>query len=350
MLLRATGGSPLGAAVLAAIARKESSFGANAFVPNNYWGYGIHAGPSVNRAPSVEAMARRVWNALKDPKGYYLGEGRKTLPDILMKYAPPSENDTELYKRQTAQWMREMGFDPNVNVFTGARVPVGPGGTPAGGGAAPSGTPMPQTAPAAINLDWNKLNSIFRKNQADILAGRQPDPKRMNELLRTVMSALPVAGPQVADIAGTPTPRKPRGAGPVPGAGGVPRGAGIYTTPYGEWGGTAGPVQALQRLSGLTVTSAKRERKYTKSGGVSDHYVGNRNAYANDLSFGSSSPNAKGDAAASKIVAALGGPANWGKRGGVFNTTINGIRFQVLYRTNVGGNHYNHIHVGARRV
>lgn len=61
-------------------------------------------------------------------------------------------------------------------------------------------------------------------------------------------------------------------------------------------------------------------------------------------------PVPKADAAASAIVSALGGPANWGKTGGNFVTTINGIRYQVIYRSNIGGNHYNHIHIGARRV
>jgi hypothetical protein len=27
-----------------------------------------------------------------------------------------------------------------------------------------------------------------------------------------------------------------------------------------------------------------------------------------------------------------------------------GIRFQLLWRTYVGGDHYDHIHIGARRV
>jgi len=122
--------------------------------------------------------------------------------------------------------------------------------------------------------------------------------------------------------------------------------------PSGGWEGTEGPVKQLVALcgAGFSVSSAKRDTQMTKSGNVSDHYVGNKDAYANDIVWGSSSPNGKSDEAASKIVAALGGPADWGKNGGVFSTTINGIRYQVLYRTNEGGNHFNHIHLGAERA
>ena len=49
---------------------------------------------------------------------------------------------------------------------------------------------------------------------------------------------------------------------------------------------------------------------------------------------------------------AIGGPgyADWGSTGGVLNVERCGIRFQLLWRTFVGGNHWDHIHVGARRV
>jgi hypothetical protein len=122
--------------------------------------------------------------------------------------------------------------------------------------------------------------------------------------------------------------------------------------PHGEWAGTQGPVQDIVGTlgKGFSVSSAKRATQMTASGNVSDHYIGNKTAYANDVVWGSSTPTASSDAAASKIIQELGGPANWGSKGGVFNKTINGIRYQVLYKTNVGGNHFNHIHIGAKRV
>ncbi len=118
--------------------------------------------------------------------------------------------------------------------------------------------------------------------------------------------------------------------------------------PAGPWGGTQRPIEALARLSGLPVTSVKRERRTTRSGGVSDHWTGCAECFAIDL--GATAP--AGDAAASRIATAIGGPgyADWGSTGGVLNVERCGIRFQLLWRTFVGGNHWDHIHVGGRRV
>jgi hypothetical protein len=45
-------------------------------------------------------------------------------------------------------------------------------------------------------------------------------------------------------------------------------------------------------------------------------------------------------------IANLLGVVGWS--GGVLERRLNGYRVQLLYRTNVGGNHYNHVHVGSR--
>ena len=141
--------------------------------------------------------------------------------------------------------------------------------------------------------------------------------------------------------------------------GGDPDGSIVYASPapgdvqaalcpIGPWGGTERPVEALARLAGLPVSSVKRERRTTASGGVSDHWTGCAKCFAMDLA---TTPPA-GDAAASRLATAIGGPgyADWGSEGGVLSAERCGIRFQLLWRTYVGGNHWNHIHVGARRV
>ena len=119
MLFQATGGDPDGAAFLAALAIKESSAGKNAFVPNNFWGWGVHAGPSVKNAPTVSAMARRVWEGLKSGP-YYNRKGLRTSNQIMDVYAPSHENNTALYKQQNDQRMRAMlggAYNPNTNIF-----------------------------------------------------------------------------------------------------------------------------------------------------------------------------------------------------------------------------------------
>lgn len=68
------------------------------------------------------------------------------------------------------------------------------------------------------------------------------------------------------------------------------------------------------------------------------------------MDLGTTAP--AGDAAASRIATAIGGPgyAEWGPDGGVLSAERCGIRFQLLWRTYIGGNHWDHIHIGARRL
>jgi hypothetical protein len=111
----------------------------------------------------------------------------------------------------------------------------------------------------------------------------------------------------------------------------------------GGWGGAQHPVdraQAIGRRNGLQVTSRKRS---TGSSG-SDHHTSQVHSDAVDLSNGTR-PTPEMDRTARQIAALLG-RANW--QGGVLNWRGNGYRVQLLYKTNVGGNHYNHVHVGVR--
>ena len=205
MLLRATGGNLYGAAMLAALARKESSFGAQAFVPNNFWGYGIHAGPSVNRAPTVEAMAKRVWGGLTSPTGYY--KGAKTAGQAINIYAPPSENDTGLYKSQVNQWLASMGADPAANFRGGARAaaPASGQGTP--GPALPGGGAM---SAGLTGASLAAIQDYARQSQLDVMAGLEPAD------VMPVASALqyqPISLPDPATVAAAPRQAAARLAG-----------------------------------------------------------------------------------------------------------------------------------------
>lgn len=120
-------------------------------------------------------------------------------------------------------------------------------------------------------------------------------------------------------------------------------------TPGGGWGGSknlAHSMAAIGLKNGLHVISEKRDRKSTASGGVSDHWTGSKTSYAYDISNGTS-PTPQMDRTAAQIAARLG-VKNW--KGGVLNVNRGGYRYQLLYRTNVGGNHYNHVHVGVRKI
>jgi hypothetical protein len=92
----------------------------------------------------------------------------------------------------------------------------------------------------------------------------------------------------------------------------------------------------------VTVSSGRRTRKYTASGNVSDHYLGN----AADLAASGSALTKLGQAA---LVAAGMNPNQARKQtGGVFNLNKGGKRYQIIFNSNVGGNHYDHLHIGVK--
>ena len=83
----------------------------------------------------------------------------------------------------------------------------------------------------------------------------------------------------------------------------------------------------------------------TTGGEQSDHHVSRSDSWAADLAVrGIQVPTPATELAARRVAAALGVP-DWG--GGDLSTTINGYRFQVLWK--VAG-HFNHVHVGVRKV
>ena len=118
-----------------------------------------------------------------------------------------------------------------------------------------------------------------------------------------------------------------------------------------DWAGSMWRCLALQKLTGIKPSSQKRSTVNTASGGVSDHYQGNDVAYAMDLP--GNPTDGKTNKAATSIVEALGGPKNWGDSdhaGETFNVNYDGYRYNIIWRSNVGGNHYDHIHVGVKRI
>lgn len=77
----------------------------------------------------------------------------------------------------------------------------------------------------------------------------------------------------------------------------------------------------------------------------SDHYVGRTDSWAVDVAVrGIQQPTPQTHLAAKRISTALG-EANWA--GGDLTRTINGYRFQVLWLVE---GHYNHVHVGVRKL
>lgn len=84
----------------------------------------------------------------------------------------------------------------------------------------------------------------------------------------------------------------------------------------------------------------------TVGGGRSDHQGPGEYAWAADISNGTS-PTPEMDRLAQTLATAYGMP--W-KGSGVTQVEKDGYTVQMLYRTNVGGNHFNHVHIAVRRT
>lgn len=169
------------------------------------------------------------------------------------------------------------------------------------------------------------------------------------EVVRAPMSPL---GPGPADM-------PPGGGGPAPTVTAPPTaGCGGTVAPgaLGELTGT--PEQIVNRIVAYahghgfpnvtpdSVRVANASHGPTDSGNRSDHQGPPDVAWAADISNGGS-PTKEMDDLAQTITSAFGIP--W-PGSGVVEKTADGYRIQVLYRTKVGGNHFNHVHVGVKRT
>lgn len=142
------------------------------------------------------------------------------------------------------------------------------------------------------------------------------------------------------------TPQYRSGGGTLQGAQGG--GAG------GNWGGSLPKLISILPPGNWYAGSQKRGKVNTKSGGMSDHYTGNSIAYAGDFGLNSTF---KGNTQAAtqfaiSVARNAGGNVNsWAPFvGKAFNyNTSDGYRVQVIWQSNVGGNHYDHVHVGVKK-
>jgi len=119
---------------------------------------------------------------------------------------------------------------------------------------------------------------------------------------------------------------------------------------FGPWGGAqkfAELAVRIARRNGCSVVSAKRATETTASGGVSDHWEGARHSYAVDLDdCDLTFPGGAADRTAREIAAAFDLPGHTG----VVSAYRGRYRIQLLWQTYVGGDHYDHVHVGIRNV
>lgn len=94
--------------LLPAMAMKETS-GGKAPNQKNWFNWGVHLDDY--NEPDPEKVIRSVARAIgsdESPSSHYYKKFRETgdINDMLMRYAPPSENDTGLYHKQLLDWMK----------------------------------------------------------------------------------------------------------------------------------------------------------------------------------------------------------------------------------------------------
>lgn len=109
-----------------------------------------------------------------------------------------------------------------------------------------------------------------------------------------------------------------------------------------------GVVSFAEKLAGrlgrtLEIDSGASHSKYTVNGNISEHYTGD----ATDIPMSGKQLTQAGQTA---LIEAGMDPAEARKQqGGLFNiSTKDGGRYQIIFNTMEGGNHYTHLHVGYR--
>ncbi|EHN11541.1 hypothetical protein PAI11_15780 [Patulibacter medicamentivorans] len=104
----------------------------------------------------------------------------------------------------------------------------------------------------------------------------------------------------------------------------------------------------------ITVCTGTNHNRLSSSGNVSDHWDGNGVDICSSANSFPASGGGKGDliAAAAFRVAGQSEPdaVASGKRGGLVNITHGDFRFQIIWKTQKGGNHNDHVHVGVQRT
>lgn len=92
----------------------------------------------------------------------------------------------------------------------------------------------------------------------------------------------------------------------------------------------------------LTITTGSQHNQYVAgTNRQSEHWTGN----AADIPASGQQLTRLGQAAL--IAAGMSPKRARQQRGGVYNMTVGGRRIQILFNTNTGGNHYDHLHIGV---
>ncbi len=101
----------------------------------------------------------------------------------------------------------------------------------------------------------------------------------------------------------------------------------------------------------VKVTTGTNHNRMTTTGNVSDHFSGNGVDIGSSANGFPSTGGGTGDLIAAHAIKQASGKS-WAeslalaRKGGAYTFNRNGKRTQVIYKSSVGGNHWNHVHVG----
>jgi hypothetical protein len=103
----------------------------------------------------------------------------------------------------------------------------------------------------------------------------------------------------------------------------------------------------------LVVSTGTNHAQYTLGGNQSDHWLGNGVDFGMAAN-GGTDDGPVGDRIAAAVFLAAGLPRDVAlvraRAGGAHTIVSNGLRIQVIWKSDVGGNHHNHVHVGIGRA
>lgn len=104
----------------------------------------------------------------------------------------------------------------------------------------------------------------------------------------------------------------------------------------------------------ITVCTGTNHSRLSSSGNVSDHWQGNGVDICSSANGFPASGGGRGDLIAAAAFRVAGQSEREalasGKRGGLVNINHGDYRFQIIWKTTQGGNHYDHVHVGVQRL
>lgn len=101
----------------------------------------------------------------------------------------------------------------------------------------------------------------------------------------------------------------------------------------------------------VKVTTGTNHNRMTTTGNVSDHFSGNGVDIGSSANGFPSTGGGTGDLIAAHAIKQASGKS-WkeslalARTGGAYKFNRNGKRTQIIWKSNVGGNHFNHVHVG----